>query len=860
MSGYPIESLAMEDIIFKNNYALVDDGGALYLNVTVTQIGTDVTIYNCVFENNLVGYVPQEKLQSPRISSYEPGMVKIKGSGTKIYEQKLLGKGGAIALYNAASVTMKHCTFVNNSAYNFGGSLYQASGISWISLMNVSFEASGERISERGDVIYAQGSLFIISATFVVHKASGDVSIVQQSLAKAASLTIFNISLICPVGYSLHVDKTTALNPELHQDQGYVYGDEKDFVYLDRIYLWCEPCKRGLYSIEQGYLKLVTSDEVGIEMLKFEHKGITCRRCPYGGICEGDIRSVPGYWGYVTNDEIIFKHCLQGHCCYTDPCPGYDHCAKYRYGTLCSQCVPGYSRATFSQMCVRSSDCGLWWFWPVTVGLGFAYALFLLFEDDLTEMAMNLLKKFSGEETVSKAKMVKLSETRTQKGLTRVHTIAKNFKTFPPEEKRHLTDKLHNGISDLKTSKQTNTESNSNDSPDYLQIMVNFVQDAALFYVYMPTNNATNESLILKIFEFTLSVINIIDNACFKANSNAVQLLFMKSIVGPTLITVYGTTYFVSFLLNLGYDFKRNSDKRGSKVYFYIKKRLSSAYVLTLLFSFQSLLITSLTLLDCVELAGDKLLKIDTSVKCYQKWQYVVLGYVVTCSVPFPILLVITPSLLKHKIMSQGQIFIAGIFPFPFLIIWLFKTARNNFRKFLQFRNKIRPGEKLTEIEVTGNTECSSAIYDVLQGPYRDIHIKGLGCVCWTGITMIRRLLLCVTYTFIPNSLIRVVVLMLINLIGMVQLFFLHPYKQINGNRIELFLSGALLMIGMANVVRGAFESAQYIPKGPDALLIDVIVMAENVLLQWVPVSIGCFVFAYVVLKGAFVRLKKKLV
>ena len=630
VSGYPIESLAMEELRFKNNFALLDDGAALYLNVTAKQIGTDVTIYNCVFENNMAGYVPEEKLQISRISSYEPEIIKIRGGGTKIYEQNLMGRGGAVALYNGASVTMKHCTFVNNSAKNFGGSLYQASGIGSITLMNVSFEASGERMAERGDVIYARGSLFISSATFVVHKASGYVTIVQQSLARAASLTIFNISVICPVGYSLHVDKTTALNPQLYQDQGYVYGDEKDFVYLDRIYLWCEPCKRGLYSIERGYLKIVTSDEVGIEVLGYEHKGITCRRCPYGGICDGDIRSVPSYWGYVANGEIIFEHCIQGHCCYTDPCPGYYHCAQNRYGALCSQCVPGYSRATFSETCVRSSDCGLWWFWPVTIALGFAYALFLLFEEDITEMAMGLLKKFSGEETISKVNMVKLSETKAQKGETRVITIADKFHSnHPLEEKHPLNEKLQSGIFDMKKLKQISSESTSNDDPDYLQIMVNFVQDAALFYVYMPTNNATNESLILKIFGFTLSVINIIDNACFKANLNAVQLLLMKSIVGPTLITVYGIAYCLLFLLNLVYNFKRNSDKRGSKPYFYMKKRLSSAYVLTMLFSFQSLLITSLTLLDCVELAGDTLLKIDTNTKCYQKWQYVVLGYVV---------------------------------------------------------------------------------------------------------------------------------------------------------------------------------------------------------------------------------------
>ena len=83
MSGYPIESLAIEDLLFKNNFALLDDGAALYLNVTANQIGTDVTIYNCVFENNMAGYVPEEKLKSSRILSHERGIIKIKDGGSK---------------------------------------------------------------------------------------------------------------------------------------------------------------------------------------------------------------------------------------------------------------------------------------------------------------------------------------------------------------------------------------------------------------------------------------------------------------------------------------------------------------------------------------------------------------------------------------------------------------------------------------------------------------------------------------------------------------------------------------------------------------------------------------------------------
>ena len=72
-----------------------------------------------------------------------------------------------------------------------------------------------------------------------------------------------------------------------------------------------------------------------------------------------------------------------------------------------------------------------------------------------------------------------------------------------PYEKRDLSNDV--SVPDRKTlpkekhippNIQLQSNTNTNDDPDYLQIMVNFVQDAALFYVYMPNTNSQDESNI----------------------------------------------------------------------------------------------------------------------------------------------------------------------------------------------------------------------------------------------------------------------------------------------------------------------------------------------------------------------------
>lgn len=830
VEGKPVISLHIRDSVFTDNYALQSEGAAMHLRIT----GDGVSLYppieitNCSFRNNMAGFIPSEKMQNERIVSYDQGLVKVRQNGSVVQELALFGKGGAVAAMEGGTTDIKDCVFVNNSARNFGGSIYATADVQDLTLMDTVFEKVGAQIAEHGDVLYVLSSLLIHQASFQVDTSLAHVPIIQQSQSQINSLSIQNFSVLCPIGFAVDVDKTTALNPELFdEDQTYSFGSEQDFQYLDRITITCTPCKRGMYSIDRGLL-VVRTDPSASEVVEFEHRDVTCRHCPYGGICEDEIRSVPNYWGYVTGNEIVMKHCIQGQCCNNDPCPGYHNCAANRGGILCSECIPGYSHATFSQECVQTENCRIWWFWPGTLCLGITYGLFLLFQDDIIERSLNVLKRIGGIEQPSK-------KTKNNK-IIEVATVAEWANT-----KTHLetNDQTKNDAAPQKHG----AEVAQNNSPDYLQILVNFIQDAALFYVFMPNTEAEGQSLILRLFGFTLAVVSFIDNACFLEHMSPVQLLLVKSVVGPTLILMYLVMYWVFDIIRV-----RPNNSWSYKIYFAFRSRLPSAFMLTLLFSFQNLFISSLTLLGCIEIDGRRLLKIDTTVECYQNWQFVVLGYIVSCSLPFPVLLMIVPDLLQRNLISERSTLHSGIIPLPFMITWIVKKIKNN--SLVPVQQKRRTGKS--------NNHRTTVIYHLLQGPYRDILVPGFGPVCWTGITMSKRLVLCVVFTFVSNSLIRVVVLMLVNLFGMLQLFYHHPYKQMNGNRAELLLSGALLMIGMANVVRAAFESAQYIPKGPDKSLIDLIDKAEFVLLQWVPLVLGGLALSYVFLRGAVVQLQKK--
>ncbi len=52
--------------------------------------------------------------------------------------------------------------------------------------------------------------------------------------------------------------------------------------------------------------------------------------CPYGGLCEQDVKSKANFWGEETGNEVKLHQCPPGYCCPRQFCDPYDECAPNR--------------------------------------------------------------------------------------------------------------------------------------------------------------------------------------------------------------------------------------------------------------------------------------------------------------------------------------------------------------------------------------------------------------------------------------------------------------------------------------------------------------------------------------------------
>ncbi len=52
--------------------------------------------------------------------------------------------------------------------------------------------------------------------------------------------------------------------------------------------------------------------------------------CPYGGLCETEVKSKANFWGEEHDNEVKLHLCPPGYCCQRAYCDPYDMCAENR--------------------------------------------------------------------------------------------------------------------------------------------------------------------------------------------------------------------------------------------------------------------------------------------------------------------------------------------------------------------------------------------------------------------------------------------------------------------------------------------------------------------------------------------------
>ena len=825
---------------FNDNIAM-HAGAALLVLVNES---TTLVIDDCVFANNAAG-----KYRDNYDIEEEDAVFQVIGSEVRLTDEcckgviTLVGKGGAVRVQRG-KVDILNSRFVNNTARLLGGSVFvDMDGV--LLVRNSYFENSVHHLhSLQGDVLYSDGNVNVNNVELIINKALNSLSILRHS-GDHWSLNITNVWMECPTGYNLRITNSSAYGVS-------DIGLRRSHL-LDQLSYFCESCPRNKYSMDFGYLNytllftefayytlLINGQEPVPQYTgNYIHHEIQCSDCPYGGHCVQDITAVANFWGYNQNSTVYFQHCPTGYCCSSPKCPSINSCATHRTGRLCGRCRDGYSEALFSAACVKNDKCGPTWLYVFSITLGFVYTLFLLFQTDLRgflfgkPLRCGLISTGIDYvyETFNFNNNVQINGRRPQENDESmfIQNNINNSTSSNCKENNHATS----------NSNSTSTEPILDDTIEptdpgsgYLIILFYYFQDALLLHVKTVYVHAESKSeRIVKLFlsgvlKFDLDVFELVDEVCVVPDMTAAPKIATKALIVPYVLTSFLFMYIVHkwcrFLRG-----KRTSDTRRiisytNQYHKTYSTRLASGFILALLFTFQKLGTTIFMLLNCVSVEGENVLFYDGTVVCYELWQYGAMAYSILCVSPLFVVLMFGPRLMHKGIISLSQFFIACLFPCPFIIYWACKGYMHQ-----QLPKVKRP--------LPGNV---SAVLQILQGPFKE---NKMG-MCWSGVLIGRRLVLVLLYTFVNDSLVRLLAMLLTCFIILLHHVHAQPYKNTKGNIAGTVSAAGLVTLGSINLVRAGFEAAEYTPTGPNAFLMNVFDEIENTLLLWFPLGVMCLV------------------
>ena len=840
-----IQRAEITECTFDTNIAM-HHGAAVNINIT----GNNRAILrNCTFANNAAGQVRVHNVE-PHFEhlSFTDNATKTEAKVDSEFAKghiRLIGRGGAIRL-ESGNITLENCSFFNNTASIEGGAIFvdrQAS----VDIIDCYFMNTPDvdKLAEQGDVLFSVGSVSLHGIHITVQASSVHNSIVQHRGGKW-SLSLNYITIHCPKG--TWVIETSDFSYQKVSDG--VVGSYK----YDEFSLGCEACQKSMYSIEQGFLHYssnFTSDtyfalhypgrtaegDTGLEFSYMsEKKDIDCKPCPYGGKCETRLQSTPNFWGYVDGVDVKFHVCPDGYCCEQQPCKSYDSCAEHRTGTLCANCVDGYTEALYSTKCVANEQCGHSWIWLFAAGSGIMFVVLLIFQQDIRNFIFTI-------PTLSKCRENFSLRTRRRQASEEDGMEDETASMKATEEAKQTEGHDNNLAMEMKNKEGSDKEGSDDEEMNLhtdigevlLIIIMYYFQDAMLFRVktaFSALDDDTHDKLqtvLLSLFDFQLDATPFVENACLMPNLSPVQKLFVLTLNVPFVLLLFGIIY----LLYIGLShYLKTSDWSG------FLSRLSSAFMLGLLFTYQQLATAAFTVLSCVPIGDHNVLFTEGTVLCYQWWQYVVMLYVISCVVPFFAILLFGPSLLLKGKIGLKTFFLACLLPLPFLLYWLAL-------RLTKYKRKVGT---LKHVHHELTPQCEAILNDV-QGPFRDLKLPVLGRLCWAGMEVFRRLLLVLMFTFINNSLIRLMAMLIVSFLMLFHYVCVRPYSSTLLNLLGSVSFSALLIIGGINFTYAAFEAAEYIPKGPDMKLVNVLQEVENVLLLWFPLAIMIIILLALIFK-----------
>ena len=608
----------------------------------------------------------------------------------------------------------------------------------------------------------------------------------------------------------------------------------------------CTRCPLNQYVSKQGIFTLNTSTG------EFLPKA-SCKICPYGGNCTGVVAPQPNFWRYTHGDDIRFQSCPASYCCKEPPCT--QSCREGRHGVLCGKCLVGSSEALFSTRCIPNSQCGSYWIWFLIFAVWLFYTLLLLFQKDIKQKLVSKEGKNIDDATKDTNEKINIEmyemeeeEQESYSDTGKKSSPSNSSRKCEADELQPQTTKNIEAAEDYKPLKQMRQERmptnqvETGDNTKFLQILLYYVQDAALFRVQTvstPSDESTIKAIILGLFQFSIDSLKAFKDVCLISDLDPKLKLVVTACKGPLIIFTFAfLCLIIQILQRLSKKIKNTATLSDLKAKAYV------ALMLAILFSFQKIATTTFSLLKCVPIADRYVLFIDGEVTCYAPWQFAAFGYAFACVIPFCIVLLLGPHQLITGSITIEQFFCACALPLPYLFYWLIQRIRHIITAH-------------TTDNDSSDLNVTDSVLKVIQGPCRPLKVKWLGNVSWIGVVKSRRLGLVLLATFVTSSVIRVLCMIILCLIAIVHQIYVQPYKDWKANYAASASLLASILIGHVNLIRGAFETAEYIPKGPIVSMVSTLNFLENLLVFWIPAIVVGVVLIVVLTKlGKFVKKK----
>ena len=569
----------------------------------------------------------------------------------------------------------------------------------------------------------------------------------------------------------------------------------------------------------------------------------TCSLCPLGAKCGNTNEALPGYWGYMKVDFIAMIRCPDGYCCTNnETCRGIDSCNVGRTRTLCGICEHNFTESMFSSECLPTESCQTRLYIGLYFLSAFGYAVALLLLRSFKTKLFDLIKRIC---QILKSGLVKITKRKV------------------PSQANESEEMQTQETQDTSVMK-------------YMQILLYFVQDAFIIRVQIPGEQS--EISIHKILQFSPQVLTLYTSAshlCATYTTPTIKVLWQSAFGFCIMVTL--------LLICLVQNFASCVTSRRALHCRKLNAKLVQAFLLTVLFSYQKLVIGAFSLIQCVDVDQQRVLYIQGDIKCYTWWQIVTKVFIFIYIIPLLFVLSQAPFLVQRRVMTVKVFILACLFPGPTMLVYFIarfskinaKPKDNQDIQCLETiifsgeEHEIVREETREQNRMGRNREEVEGIDDEVKGSEEEIlhtllrHYKPLN-VCgvrftWLGIHQMYRMVLVTCNIYITDPLTKLYVMTAVVMVTTVVNTIVRPYKDNKANvtaTLSYTTSICIAIINISKVVITAFGCETNCSFRHT--LMWYLSKCEYVLLVYVPmVAVGVW-FPCVVLQKCIKNVKKK--